>query len=322
MPGMGPVAFNLHNLLTKWQFSPFSLTVVAVLVLLAVWYLGADWKLAARGRAWSRSRTVSFLCGLFAIDLALQSPVATFTGSYFEAHVIQHLLLMIVAPPLLALGAPSTLLLQTASRPTKTLWLRVLRSGPFAVLTHPLVVWSLFYGVMFVFFLTPLINFAMLHMPLMDAINVLFLFGGTLFWWPMVGIDPILHWKMSYPFRLLNVLLGSGLEAFLGVAILMSHRPIASMYSLASTRAGGGVLWAGTELGLLIAAAPICVHWMRSEERAGLRHDTVEARKQRNGAERAVVPAAAASPSAWEAAWIARTGSLPLDHRPASKGEA
>jgi putative membrane protein len=288
MPGMAHVEFSLHNALTKWEFSAFPLAVIVVLIALAVWYLRADWRLAARGRRWSGARTASFMCGLVAVDLALQSPVAAMTGSYFQAHVLQHLLLMVVGPPLLALGAPSTLLLQTSSRETKQRWLRFLRSSPFAVLSHPVVVWWLYYGSMFAFFLTFLLNFAMLHMWLMDIINVGFLMGATLFWWPMVGVDPIIHWKMGYPARMLNILLGSGVEAFLGVAILNSHKPVASMYTLSSTKAGGGLLWAATEVVTLGAFLPIYLQWMRSEERVAARSDL------RGGTSMSIVSTAAA----------------------------
>jgi putative copper resistance protein D len=270
---MAHVGFSVHNALTQWQFSAFPVSVVVVLIAAAVWYLRADWRLAARGRRWSGWRTASFMAGLVAIDLALQSPVAALTGSYFEAHVLQHLLLMVVAPPFLALGAPSTLLLQTSSRRTKQRWLGVLRSTPFAAVSYPVVVWALYYGAMFVFFLTPILNFAMLHMWVMDLINIGFLFGATLFWWPMVGVDPIIHWKMSYPARMLNILLGSGVEAFLGVAILNTHKPLASMYTLSSSKAGGGLLWAATEVVTLGAFVPIFLQWMHSEQRVAARSD-------------------------------------------------
>ncbi len=270
---MAHVGFSVHNALTQWEFSAFPVSVAVVLIAVAVWYLRADWRLAARGRRWSGWRTASFMAGLLAIDLALQSPVAAMTGTYFEAHVIQHLLLMVVGPPLLALGAPSTLLLQTSSRKMKARWLDVLRSTPFAAISHPVVVWGLYYGVMFLFFLTPILNFAMLHMWVMDFINVGFLFGATLFWWPMVGVDPIIHWRMSYPARMLNILLGSGVEAFLGVAILNSHRPLASMYTLSSSKTGGGILWAATEVVTLGAFVPIFLQWMHSEQRVALRSD-------------------------------------------------
>jgi putative membrane protein len=314
MGAMKPVSFTLHNALTRWQWSPFSLFMLAVLIALACLYLQGDWRLATRGRAWPRRRTYAFIGGLVAVDLAVQSPVATFTGAYFEAHVVQHLLLMVVAPPLLALGAPSTLLLQTASRRVKVRWVAVLRSRPFAVLTHPISVWLLYFGVMFVFFLTSLINTAMHDMALMDVMNLAFLLGGCLYWWPMVGPDPIVHWKMGYGARMLNVLMGVGPETFLGVVILSQRLPIASMYTLSSTHIGGGILWASTDFVTLVGFVPIFLAWMRSEERAATSADARAAK----GSE-PVRPAARSSNgkqsrpplSAWEAAWLAKTGSVP-----------
>ena len=327
MGGMPRVVFSLHDLLTRWEVSAFPLLVVLLLIAAGVWYLRADWTLAARGRRWKTRRTVSFFAGLATIDLALQSPIATMTGTYFQAHVIQHLLLMAVAPPLLAMGAPSTLYLQTTSRRHKERWLAVLRSRPFAVLTQPVVVAFLYYGVMFIFFLSSLINLAMTHMWLMDVINLVFLFGGMLFWWPMVGIDPIIHWKLGFGARMFFVLIGSAIDAFLGVAILNLSHPIASMYSLASSHAGGGLIWAGTDVLALLAFAPIYLQWMGSEERAGRRHDLhldrrelASANGNSNGhhgqtAPSVGEPAADGKVSAWEAAWRQRAGGSPIFSR-------
>ena len=312
---MSPVTLSSHTALTRWEAGPFALFVVVGLIAAACWYLWADWQLAARGRRWPWPRTLAFLSGLVMIDLALQSPVATFTGSYFEAHVLQHLLLMVAAPPLLALGAPSTLLLQTGSRRTKVTWLRVLRSRPFAVLTHPVTVWILYFGVMFAFFLSSLINVAMHHMALMDAFNILFLLGGCLYWWPMVGNDPIVHWKMGYGARMVNILLGAPPEVILGLAILSARVPIASMYSLSSTHAGGALLWISTEVVVVIAFFPIFWQWSRSDERAGNRADTASPRVQ------PAIAGATAAPtgrlvfdrplSNWELMWLSRTGTVP-----------
>lgn len=340
MPGMTMprVSFSLHSALTAWLWSPFSLLMMAVLIGLAYWYLRSDWMLAARGRRWPAHRTVSFLAGLVAVELALQSPVATFTGMYFQAHIVQHLLLMAVAPALLALGAPSTLLLQTVNRRTKLIWLRVLRSWPFAILTHPLTAWVMYFGFMAAFFLTPIINFAMLHMPLMDVLNLVFILGGCVYWWPMIGTDPIVHWKMGHGARMANMLLGGVFETFLGIAIMTNHNPVASMYSLSSTHAGGAMLWIATELGTVGGFVPIILQWMRSDERAAARADArADARARAGtGALAGDVPAGGAtatvggpaSPAyqlaggeatltAWEAAWVARTGSVPAS-RPAS----
>ena len=97
----------------------------------------------------------SFFAGIVTVDIALQSPVATLTGSYFEAHVIQHLLLMIIAPALLAMGAPMTLILQTSRRRTKTSGCASSTARLLLSLSHPLMVWLLYYGTMLAFFLTP-----------------------------------------------------------------------------------------------------------------------------------------------------------------------
>ncbi|MGH9171678.1 MAG: cytochrome c oxidase assembly protein [Acidimicrobiales bacterium] len=340
--GVGRIAVSVHGALTQWQIAPFPLAVVVVLVLLAVWYLRAERRLAARGRRWSGWRIASFFVGLASIDVALQSPLVAYTGEYFEAHVMQHLLLMVVAPPLLALGAPSTLLLQTSSRAFKTRWLKLLRSRPFAVISHPVVVWIFYYGVMFGFFLTPLLNFAVLHIWLLDCINLGFLSGAALFWWPMVGVDPVIHWNLSYPARMGNILLGSGVEAFLGVAILMDHNPVASMYSLSSTHAGGGLFWAATEVITLGAFVPIYIQWSRSEDRVATRSDAAAVAMSMapaSAAPQGSVPAADRVPSslgpaarvrvavpveqltAWEYAWMTRTGMVPErfvapDHAP------
>jgi putative copper resistance protein D len=327
---MGGVRFSWHDALTQWQWGPFALGVLAGLIAIAYWYLRADWLLAGRGRRWPPQRTIAFIAGLVAVGLALQSPVATFTGSYFEAHVIQHLLLMVVAPPLLALGAPSTLLLQTSSRKIKRRWLAVLRSRPFALLTFPVVVWFLYFGVMFAFFLSPLINVAMHHMALMDLMNLVFLFGATLYWWPLVGIDPVVHWKFGYGARMGSVLLGGPPEVILGLAILSAHKPIASMYTLSSTHAGGGLLWASTEFATFGAFIPIFVLWMRSDARAAARADAraeraaiSEGLQAPSGGSALAQPAHPARQSlridwaqwqqdAWEAMWRARGRPVPV----------
>ncbi len=319
MPSMMPrVAFTPHDVLTRWDVSAFPLLVAAGLVAAGVWYLRADWTLASRGRHWKTRRTLAFFGGLATIALALVSPVATMTGTYFQAHIVQHLLLMAVAPPLLAMGAPSTLFLQTTKRATKRRWLAVLRSRPFEALTHPALVAFLYYGVMFIFFLTSLINLAMTHMWLMDVINVFFLAGGLLFWWPMVGIDPIIHWKLGFGARMFLVLIGSAIDAFLGVAILNLSHPIASMYTVSSSRAGGGLLWAAADVLAIAAFLPIYFQWMHSEERAGKRIDSHFAKLSA----RSALPISAQPVgtvdgrrprlSAWEASWRQRVGEVPV----------
>jgi len=157
------------------------------------------------GRRWKARRTVSFFAGLITVDLALQSPVATLTGSYFEAHVIQHLLLMIIGPGADGDGGSHDTDPANLEPPCQDgLACASSHSKWFAVLSHPLVVWVLYYGVMLAFFLTPTIGFAMSHMWLMDLNQPGFPVRSDAVLVAMIGLDPIPRWGASYPLRMVN----------------------------------------------------------------------------------------------------------------------
>jgi putative membrane protein len=273
MPGAQHIGFTLHNVLTRWDAGPFALVVVAAVVVVGAWYVQAVWLLSAKGRSWSLWRTTSFLTGLVMVDLAFQSPVATFTMGYFEAHVVQHLLLMVTAPPLLALGAPMTLALQTSGRATKVRLLKVLNSLVFKWWSHPIPTAAVYYFAMFAFFLTSAVDVAMTHMWLMDVVNVAFLVAAMHFWWPIVGTDVIPHWPLSHGMKMVALLIGVPIESFLALALLTASRPAASMYSVSSTHAGAGILWIGAEAFTFLALIPVFVQWLRFEGRQTARID-------------------------------------------------
>ena len=273
MNGAHHLGLTLHNVLTQWDTSPFALLTLATVLVVGAWYIQSVWALSAKGRKWSRKRTTAFLTGLVLIDLALQSPIATFTMGYFEAHMVQHLLLMVTAPPLLALGAPMTLALQTSGRATKVRLLRVLNSRVFKWWSHPIPTAAVFYVSMFAFFLTSAVDVAMNHMWLMDVVNVAFLVAAMHFWWPIVGMDLIPHWPMSHGMKMVSLLIGVPIESFLALALLASVRPAASMYSLSSTHAGAGILWIGAEAFTFLALIPVFLQWLRFEGRRTARID-------------------------------------------------
>jgi putative copper resistance protein D len=108
---------TLTDVLTTWQFAPL---VSAALAVLATGYLTAVVVAARRraARAWPARRTAAFLLGLLVIAVATQSSVGLYDDVLFSAHMVQHLMLIMVAPPLLISGRPVTLLLRaTRGRP-------------------------------------------------------------------------------------------------------------------------------------------------------------------------------------------------------------
>jgi hypothetical protein len=139
----------------------------------------------------------------------------------------------------------------------------------------------------------------------------------------MIGLDPVIHWRQNHAARMLVLLIGSGVEAFLGVAILMSSHPEASMYSLASSHAGGALLWVSVELVNIAAFVPIFLQWVRSEERLARRvdaHANLEAARAADapGDDGPLEPAHPRALTFWEEQWLARRGTVPMSGTPAS----
>ena len=264
---------ELHTLLTGWQTDTLSLVALAIELGLAAWYLVSARRLARRGRRWSRWRTASFLAGTALVVVAAQSGLAAYDDEVFAAHVVQHLLLMNLAPICYALGAPVTLALQASNRPTQRRLLRVIHHPVVEFVTHPAVVVVVAYGTMVAYFLTPFYNFSLEHPLVHDLTHLHFLVSGCLFWWLVVGLDPS-RWRLGYPAKLGILAAGIPVTAILGVALTSASTSVApAFHSLADTRRGGSILWIVGELITFVAMAIIVYQWMRNEERQAVRAD-------------------------------------------------
>ncbi|HNO66279.1 MAG TPA: cytochrome c oxidase assembly protein, partial [Tepidiformaceae bacterium] len=139
---------SVSALLTRWEFDP-------VFILFAG---GATWWYVATARAvsrahpsapWPRKRLAFFLSGIGVMAFAVTSPLFSYDGVLFTVHTWQHILLMMVAAPLLLLGTPITLLMRSVSPETRrNVILPVLHSRVVRALTFPVVAWLLFAGTM------------------------------------------------------------------------------------------------------------------------------------------------------------------------------
>ena len=264
---------QVHNLLTAWQFAEwFALVAFVIQVAAATWYLGAVLRLRRRGRSWSAWRTTAFLAGVLTLDIALVSGLASYDDQVFYVHVIQHLLLMMVAPPLLALGAPITLAIQAAKRPLQGRIVRLLHHPVVRLLTLPLVAGVLYYASMYVDFLTSFYPFSLQHPLVHNASHVVMFAFGCLFWWPMLAVDQIPN-RPAFSTRIIAMFVGMPFEVFLGLAILNFGRPIAPEHTLSDTHAGGAVFWGASMLITFAAALVMLAQWMRQEERRAARYD-------------------------------------------------
>jgi cytochrome c oxidase assembly factor CtaG len=271
---------------TLWTLAvPAELDVVALALVAATAgaYLAGTRRLARRRRRWSPARTAAFLSGTAVIVLATQTGIARYDTTLFSIHVVQHVLLGMVAPVLIALGAPVTLALQSARPPTKLMLRRALDSGPATVITNPLVATVLFALTLPVLYFTPIYEWSLRYGAVHAWLHIHFVIVGVLFAEAVIGLDLQRH-RLSHPARLGLVLTTVPLHAFLGVALLSSTTVIAAGWygaidrpwgasALADQRTGAGILWAAGELFGLVLGAVVLVRWMAHAEREARRHD-------------------------------------------------
>jgi cytochrome c oxidase assembly factor CtaG len=278
LPGFGPATVLTA---TRLDLVP----VLAVLLVGGTYLYGAS-RLRGRGDHWSVGRTLSFLVGgLGTVLVATTSGLATYDDDLFAPHMVQHMLLTMVAPVFLALGAPVTLALRTLQPGPRRALLAVLHSRFASVLAFPLVGWALFVASPFALYFTgwypATLDSGLLH----ELLHVHFLVVGCLFFWPLLGIDP-LPGRRSYPLRMLLVGVTLPFHAFLGVAImsvtadgasLIARRHYLALHPLEQVvyqqELGGGLLWASGDLVGLLFLGVMLAQWMRASEREAARED-------------------------------------------------
>ncbi len=222
-------------------------------------------------------RAVAFIGGLLAIALALMSGIERYDTTLFSVHMVQHLVLMLVAAPLIALGAPITQLLRVASPGVRQRWiLPILHSRPIAFLGHPVVTWSIFTVVLWFGHFSPLFDRALDDPFIHHLEHLLFLSAALLFWWPVVGLDPSPH-RMSYPARIGYVLLQMPFSSFLAMVVLFADSPLYRHYAtlgapygitaIADQQLAAGIMWFIGDVVLIASILTIVAVWMRDEER-------------------------------------------------------
>jgi cytochrome c oxidase assembly factor CtaG len=234
---------------------------------LAVVYLRAVARLAHRGRRWRPARVWAFLIGCSLIAVAGFTSDATFTG-----HMTEHLLLGMAAPFFLALGAPITLTLQTARKGTRRLVRRTLHSKVMAVVAHPIVGWVLFGGTLIAVYFTPLLGVAQRDPVVHVALHIHLVVVGSLFLWPLVGVDPTPR-RLPFAARLLALLAAVPFHAFLGLALMSTKSLIAPQAypSLADQHRAAAVLWASGEIFTFVVAMVVFQQWFAADQRLAVR---------------------------------------------------
>src|SRR2546421_562256 len=141
-----------------------------------------------RARRWPARRTVSFLAGIGCVVVALESGVDSFDDRLLSVHMVQHTLLLLVAPLLLLGGHPVLLALRALPTDPRRRLVRILRWS--RRLTGPLQCLGVFSVVVLVTHLPAFYDATLRQPALHDAEHLAYLLAGALMWWPLVGVDP------------------------------------------------------------------------------------------------------------------------------------
>ena len=287
-----PAAPNFTRLLTLYD--PDAL-IIGILITLVALYIKGVAILKQRGDSWPVGRTVAFALGVSAMDFATSGGLGVYAKFSFEYHMIAHMVIGMVAPIGLVLGAPITLALRTLpqgrtpdERGIRGMLIAFLHSRYSLLLTNPLTALALFDGSLFVLYFTNLFgNLMQSHVGHL-FMNIHFLLAGFLFFHVIIGIDPNPR-KIPHLVRIVILFAAMSIHAFFAIALLATTTLIDQGYYgslktqwlgdlLADQHAAGAIAWGMGEVPIILALIATFIQWMRDDSREAKRIDRNEAR--------------------------------------------
>ncbi|MEU3353945.1 cytochrome c oxidase assembly protein [Streptomyces sp. NPDC037389] len=274
------------------QFSGEPFFMIGCLLGLGLYGWGVV-RLRRRGDAWPWGRVVAFTLGVLSVALVMCTKLNDYGMVMFSVHMVQHMVISMLSPILLLLGAPVTLTLRAlpaAGRGRKgpREWLvALLHSRYMRIITHPAFTIPMFIASLYALYFTPLFDFLMETRTGHIAMMVHFLAVGLVFFWPIMGVDPGPH-RPGYVMRMLELFAGMPFHAFFGIALMMASEPMIGTYmhppaslgidALDDQKAGGGIAWAFSEIPSVLVLLALVYQWYRSEQRQAKRSDRAEER--------------------------------------------
>ena len=270
--------FSWGEVLTTWGIDPLPFVIT---IWVAGLYLLGVITLRRRGDAWPWGRTLAFVgVGMGSFFVATASGIGRYDTTLLSVHMVQHMILSMVVPLALALGAPVTLALRTLPPAPRRWLLVVLHSRVAKMLAFPPLAFILYVTAPWALYFTGWYDVhEMMHIHLVLV--------GTLFFWPLVGVDPV-PGRVAYPFRVILIVMTLPFHAFLGITIMdqttllgaehylaLQEGPMASWLPdpMADQHRAGGILWASGDLIGMVFFAVLFAQWVRSSMKEAARVD-------------------------------------------------
>jgi putative membrane protein len=244
--------------------------------LVAAAYAGVyAWGAARVGRRWSPWRTLSFMAGVAVVLVALQSGLDAYDERLLSAHMLQHVLLLMLAPPLLLLGAPVLLALRALPAQRRRGAARLLSRT--RRLTRPAACLAAFAVVLVGAHLPPVFD-AALRDPLAHAFeHAAFLAAGLALWWPLTNADPVVRHRLGGFGRIFYMLAAMVPEDIVGAYLNRAGAVVYAPYAGAARALGisavvdqqqaGAIMWVGASCVMVAGGLCAAMAAMVAEER-------------------------------------------------------
>jgi putative copper resistance protein D len=262
----------------------FDLLPVALILGALALYLWGAWRVnRTRPRhPWPAGRTVAFVAGLLATAIAIFSFIGVYDRELFWDHMIQHLLLIMVAGPLFAMASPVALAWRATDGSAHEWVTRSLRSSVAQFLGHPIVAFVIYAVVIPLTHLTSFYNYTLENEPVHNLEHVAYLAVGYLFWRQIFGVEPN-RFRLHPAAQVLYLFLAVPIDTFTGLSLDSATRELFPAYQalhrtwgptlVEDLHIGGVIMWVGGDTLMLWPMIPVALRWMHLEERRGTRAD-------------------------------------------------
>jgi len=270
-----------------WEWEPAWVWLLFA-VLLTTGYVVGMVVFHNRGIAWPAGRLAAWLAGVASLLAVTGTGVGYWGGRLFSVHMAQHMVLSMLTPILLLLGAPVTLALRalpaTRARsggPRRAL-LAALNSRMARLLCHPAVTVTAFVVSLFGLYFTGLLDLAMAAQWAHQLMLIHFLVVGLAFFGSVLAVDP---WpgRSSPALRLAEMALMAPFHAFFGLIVMQTTQPLSMVFAASTRRAGldpvtdqalgAGIAWGFGEVPVVIVTIIVFAQWFSSDLRAARRLD-------------------------------------------------
>ncbi len=273
--------------LSSWSFDAW----IAVPVFAAVLIYLRGWTILHRRtpHRFSHWRLTAFVCAMALLLLALISPIDAFSSLLLQMHMIQHVLLMFLIPPLIWLSLPELPLLFGLPRTVRREWIAPLYRlawlrNVFSKLTRPVVAWVVFVGATWIWHLPRFYEAALKSPMLHNLEHACFFWAAMLFWWPVVQPYPsrvrYSRWLLL-PYLFLAALQGtvlSGILSFAGDVLYDHYASLSSVWGISALHdqaIAGSLMWIVGMIAYVTAAMFLGYHLVFASPPAGVRFAAV-----------------------------------------------